>query len=126
MIDIGYVALDNAQSPALAATNPYSLAKVPEIADHPYGAPRHTCVTKAGTNIDHRLAFPLLSTAASGAKRPPLPERVSVLSTKDHKGWSIRMDFPNHATMENMENQLKMHWRKTSKDFIRMLETLLS
>ena len=76
MIDIGYVALDNAQSPALAATNPYSLAKVPEIADQPYGAPRHTCVTKAGTNIDHRLAFPLLSTAASGAKRPPLPERV--------------------------------------------------
>ena len=76
MIDIGYVALDNAQSPALAATNPYSLAKVPEIADQPYGAPRHTWVTKAGTNIDHRLAFPLLSTAASGAKRPPLPERV--------------------------------------------------
>ena len=74
MIDIGYVALERAQSPALAATKPYSLANVPEIADHPYGAPKHTWVTKAGTNIDHRLAFPLLSTAASGAKRPPLPE----------------------------------------------------
>ena len=78
MIDIGYVALDSAQSPALAATKPDSLAKVPEIADQPYGAPKHTWVTKAGTNIDHRLAFPLLSTAASGAKRPPLPERVSL------------------------------------------------
>ena len=48
------------------------LVSCAEMADQPYGAPRHTCVQKAGTNIAHlkagwRSCVYIVSTS------PPLP-----------------------------------------------------
>ena len=40
IIDIGYVQSARPQSAAEELTNPNSLVKEAEIADHPYGAPR--------------------------------------------------------------------------------------
>merc|ERR1719431_72944 len=53
--DMGWLATSKAQSLAALATIPFSLVSWADIADQPYGAPRHTCVQNAGTNIVHLL-----------------------------------------------------------------------